>query len=68
MPLNIIEGPSNKMSGRGRPKQLAAIDSDLEDESSDEERPVEHFDKIPIDLKTTLPENEPRDIVSGLLI
>jgi hypothetical protein len=51
MPINIFQGPSSKLSGRGKPKKLAAILPDGEGSSSDSELDeLTPLDKLPIDL------------------
>jgi hypothetical protein len=70
MPINIFQGPSSKLSGRGKPKKLAPIlpDGEGSDSSSDGELDVlTPTDKLPIDLTKPIKDEGEGNRVSFLL-
>jgi hypothetical protein len=74
MPLDIFDGPSKKLSGRGKPKKLCAIEPDLDISDSGDDLDLDEFsamamlDMQDIDLSKPYKNREDTNRVSVLRI
>jgi hypothetical protein len=74
MPLDIFDGPSKKLSGRGKPKKLRAIEPDLDVSESDDDLDLDQcsemamLDAQEIDLSKPYKNREDTNRVSVLHI